>query len=105
MPIKAVTFDAYGTLLRNEALMLIPQRIVCDHALAARAENVLRVWLDRYAEATQRPPFRTLRAIQADVLREVLQHFDVDADASPYVSICSLGSRRRSSSTRKSRTS
>jgi len=28
MPVKAVIFDAYGTLLRHEDLMLIPRRIV-----------------------------------------------------------------------------
>ena len=38
---KAVTFDAYGTLLRNEDLMLIPRRLVADHRLPVEALEVL----------------------------------------------------------------
>jgi len=33
---KAVIFDAYGTLLRNDDLALIPKQIVADHGLSAR---------------------------------------------------------------------
>ena len=87
MPVKAVTFDAYGTLLRNEDLMLIPRRIVADHGLSARIEDVWRMWIDLYFEATQRLPFRTLREIQGQVLSRVLRQFDVGADAAPYVDL------------------
>ena len=41
-PVKAVLFDAYGTLLRNEDLMLIPRQIVADHGLSLPVEDVLR---------------------------------------------------------------
>jgi FMN phosphatase YigB (HAD superfamily) len=44
--VKAVTFDAYGTLLCNEDLMLIPRRIVGDHGLTASVDAVLRAWVD-----------------------------------------------------------
>ncbi|MGH7357059.1 MAG: HAD family hydrolase, partial [Candidatus Rokuibacteriota bacterium] len=40
-----------------------------------------------YFEATQRPPFRTLREIQGQVLSRVLRQFDVGADAAPYVDL------------------
>jgi hypothetical protein len=50
MPIKAVTFDAYGTLLRNEDLMLIPRRIVADHGLSVPIDDVWRLWIDLYGE-------------------------------------------------------
>jgi 2-haloalkanoic acid dehalogenase type II len=82
-----VTLDAYGTLLRNEDLMLIPRRIVADHGLAVHVDDVLGVWIDLYLEATQRLPFRTLRAIQGQILPQVLRRFDVDADASPYIDL------------------
>jgi 2-haloalkanoic acid dehalogenase type II len=85
--VKAVIFDAYGTLLRNEDLMLIPRRIVADHGLSVRSDDVLRVWLDLYFEATQRPPFQTLREIQGQILPHVLRRFDVDADPAPYVDL------------------
>ncbi len=87
MPVKAVLFDAYGTLVKNEELMLIPRRIVADHALSAGVEDVLHVWSDLYFEATQQPPFQTLRAIQGQILQRVLRHFDVDGDATPYVDL------------------
>ncbi len=87
MTVRAVTFDAYGTLLRNEDLMLIPRQIVADHGLSVRSDDVLRIWIDLYFEATQRSPFRTLREIQGQVLRRVLRRFDVGADEAPYVDL------------------
>jgi len=88
MPVEAVTFDAYGTLLRNEDLMLVPRGIVADHGLSVRiVDDVWRLWIDLYHEATQLPPFRTLREIQGQVLRRVLRQFDVGADAAPYVDL------------------
>jgi 2-haloalkanoic acid dehalogenase type II len=87
MPVKAVVFDAYGTLIRNEGLREIPQRIVADHGLSARAEDVFEAWIDRYSEATQRPPFRTLREIQREILGQVLLAFGADAHATPYVEL------------------
>ena len=86
-PFKAVIFDAYGTLLRNDDLMLIPRRIVADHGLSAGIDDVWRAWSDLYFEATQLVPFRTLREIEAQILPRVLQRFDVGADAAPYVEL------------------
>ena len=87
MSVKAITFDAYGTLLRNESLRLIPQRIVTDHGLSVSVDEVLRSWITLYSEATQVTPFRTLRQIQDDILRRVLRDFDVHADAAAYVDL------------------
>ena len=86
-PIKAVIFDAYGTLLRNDDLALIPRRIVADHGLSARVEDVWRAWSELYYEATQVVPFRTLREIETHILPRVLRQFDVSADAAPYVDL------------------
>jgi 2-haloacid dehalogenase/putative hydrolase of the HAD superfamily len=87
MPVKAVIFDAYGTLLRNEDMLRIPRCIVADHALSAPVADVFDAWIDLYSEAIQRPTFRALRAIQGDVLRQLLRRFDVDGDASRYVEL------------------
>src|SRR5262249_56382790 len=86
-PIKAVIFDAYGTLLKNEELTLVPRRIVGDHRLSAPVEDVLRLWIDLYSNAIQRPEFRTLREIQGDILQRVLRQFGVETDATPYVEL------------------
>jgi len=85
MAVKAVTFDAYGTLVRNEDLVAIPRRIVADHGLAVPVDDVLRHWIDLYLEAIQASPFRTLRQIQADNIGRLLRRFDVGADPAPYV--------------------
>lgn len=87
MPFKAITFDAYGTLVRNEGLMRVPERIVADHNLSVSVHDVWRVWSDLYFEATQKTPFRTLRQIEEDILRVVLDHFGVRADVAPYVDL------------------
>jgi 2-haloalkanoic acid dehalogenase type II len=87
MTVKALTFDAYGTLVRNEDMTLIPRRIVADHGLSVDADEVLRAWIDFYYEGTQVSPFRTLREIQGDVFSRVLRRFEVDADATPYVDL------------------
>jgi 2-haloalkanoic acid dehalogenase type II len=87
MPVRAVTFDAYGTLLRNEDLMAIPRRIVADHGLSVPIDDVYRLWVELYYEATQRPPFRTLREIEGQALSRLLQLLDVRGDAAPYVDL------------------
>jgi 2-haloalkanoic acid dehalogenase type II len=85
--VRAVTFDAYGTLIRNEDLVRVPRRIVADHRLAVPVEDVLCAWIDLYTEATQLVPFRTLREIQGQILSRVLRRLGVDADAAPYVDL------------------
>jgi 2-haloalkanoic acid dehalogenase type II len=87
MTFKAVTLDAYGTLLRNDEVQLLPRRIVADHGLSVSPEDVLRVWLDLYHDATQSSPFRTLREIHGQILADVLRRFGVAGDASPYVDL------------------
>ncbi len=87
VPFKAVTFDAYGTLVRNEGLSLVPQRIVADHNLLVSVNDVWKVWSDLYFEATQKTPFRTLRQIEDDILRVVLDHFGINADTAPYTEL------------------
>jgi len=85
--VRAVTFDAYGTLVHNEDLIAVPRRIVADHGLSVSASDVHRLWSDLYHEATQAPPFRTLRDIEREILGRVLRAFGVDADPSPYVDL------------------
>ncbi|HXJ78565.1 MAG TPA: HAD family hydrolase [Candidatus Methylomirabilis sp.] len=87
MPIKAVTFDAYGTLLRNEDLTLIPRQIVADHGLSVPVDDVLHFWVDLYFKETQRLPFRTLRELEGEILARVLQRFGIGADVTPYLDL------------------
>ena len=88
MLVKAVMFDAYGTLLRNEDMMLIPRRIAADHGLSVGIDDIWRAWGDLYFEATQLPPFRTLREIQEGILLSMLRRFGGGVTRPP-TSICS----------------
>ena len=87
MTIRAVTFDAYGTLVRDDDLGQIPRRIVADHGLAMAPDDVWRAWTDLYYEATQASPFRTLRAMEAQILTRLLDQLGVSADPAPYVDL------------------
>jgi 2-haloalkanoic acid dehalogenase type II len=86
-PIKGVIFDAYGTLLRNEDLRLIPQRLVADHGLSVDVDDLWRTWADLYHEATQSTPFRSLRAIEEDILARIARTAGLEADMGPYVDL------------------
>src|SRR5262249_24854503 len=86
MPIHAITFDAYGTLVRSD-LRVIPERIVADHGLTASIEDVLAAWSGLYQEATQLTPFRTLREIEVEIMPRVLQRFELSCDATPYIDL------------------
>jgi len=87
MALRAITFDAYGTLIRNESLRLIAQRMVADHRLPVPVDDVFEAWIDAYFAATQQTPFRRLREIQHTVLSHVLHRLGVDAYAAPYVEL------------------
>jgi 2-haloalkanoic acid dehalogenase type II len=86
-PFKAVLFDAYGTLLRNDDLILVPRQIVADHGLSVRVEEVWRTWSELYHETTQLEPFRTLREIEGLIMPRVLRQFAIGADAAPYIEL------------------
>ena len=85
--VKAVTFDAYGTLIENRGLVTVAARMVADHHLPCSADDLCTLWVDGYYEATQRPPFRTLREIHGQILPRVLQRFDVTCDVGRYVDL------------------
>jgi 2-haloacid dehalogenase len=87
LPFKAVIFDAYGTLVRNDDLRLIPRKIVADHGLSTSVDDVLRRWIELYFEATQQAPFRTLRDIERNTLRSLLRELGVESDETPYVDL------------------
>ena len=87
MSIKAVTFDAYGTLLRNEDLRLVPSRIVADHGLSVSVDEVYRLWAEAYYRESQILPFRTLRELEAQNLGKLLTQLGIGADASRYVDL------------------
>ncbi len=86
-PFKAVLFDAYGTLLRNDDLVLVPRQIVADHGLSIPIEEVLRAWSELYHQTTQLEPFRTLREIEELNLSRLLRRLEIGVDATPYVEL------------------
>jgi 2-haloalkanoic acid dehalogenase type II len=87
MPVRAVTFDAYGTLLRNEDLTTIPRRIVADHGLSVTADDVMRRWVELYHEAARLVPFRTLRQMEEQNVSRLLRQLGLATDPGPYVDL------------------
>jgi HAD superfamily hydrolase (TIGR01493 family) len=55
--------------------------------LSTSVDEVFNAWGDLYCDATQRPPLRTLRAVQVEILRRLLTRFGVVADESSYVDL------------------
>ena len=85
--VKAVTFDAYGTLIENRGVVTVAARMVDDHRLPCSADEFCALWVDGYYEATQLTPFRTLREIHTQILPGVLRRFDVTCDVGGYVDL------------------
>lgn len=85
--IKAVTLDAYGTLVRNEDLLLVPRQIVADHGLSVAADHVWREWSELYHQRSALPPFLTLRELEGEILTSVLRQLGIDAAPTAYVDL------------------
>lgn len=85
--IRAVTFDAYGTLVRNEDLLLVPRRIVADHGLSVAVDDVWREWSELYHQRSAQPPFQTLRELEHENLTTVLRQLGIAGDPTPYVDL------------------
>ena len=62
-----MTFDAYGTLVRNEDLLLVPRRIVADHGLAVAADDVWREWSELYHQRSKLPPWADVERPRPEV--------------------------------------
>ena len=84
--IRAITFDAFGTIVDTGRAVLIgvAGRVVRDHLPAVAPERFLERW-DHHFFAIDHNPFLTLSQATQRSLGEALGEYGVDADPRPYV--------------------
>jgi 2-haloacid dehalogenase/putative hydrolase of the HAD superfamily len=84
--IRAVTFDAFGTIIDTGRDVLIHvARAVCqDHRPTLPPERLLETW-DRYFFGADYAEFLNLAEITEDSLAKAMSDYHMDADPRPYV--------------------
>jgi 2-haloalkanoic acid dehalogenase type II len=84
--IRAVTFDAFGTLIDTGRDVLIHvARAVCeDHRPDLPAEKLLETW-DRYFFGAQYDEFQSLAVTTEDSLARAMADFGMEGEPHPYV--------------------
>ena len=84
--IRAITFDAFGTIVDTgqDALIRISGRIVADHRLDVDAVRFLERW-DHYFFGIDHDPFLTIAEGTEASLARAFEELGVDADPEPYV--------------------
>lgn len=84
--IRAVTFDAFGTLIDTGRDVLIHvSRAVCqDHRPSLAPEVLLETW-DRYFFGAEYDEFQNLAATTEDSLAKAMADFGIEAEPRPYV--------------------
>ncbi|OGS50085.1 MAG: hypothetical protein A3K65_05960 [Euryarchaeota archaeon RBG_16_68_12] len=84
--IRAITFDAFGTIVDTgrEILIRVADRVVRDHLHGVPAERFLERW-DAHFFGIDHDPFLTLAEATEVSLAQTFQEFQVDAGPRPYV--------------------
>jgi len=84
--IRAVTFDAFGTLIDTGRDVLIHvARAVCqDHRPALAPERLLETW-DRYFFGAEYDEFQNLALTTEDSLAKAMAEYAIDAEPRPYI--------------------
>ncbi len=84
--IRAVTFDAFGTIVDTgrEVLVHVARSACEDHRPGLAPEALLEVW-DRYFFGAETEEFLTLREVTSDALARAFADFGIEADPEPYV--------------------
>jgi len=86
--IRAVTFDAFGTLVDTgrDVLIRVARKVVEDHRPSLDPEDLLDTW-DRYFFGAETERFLTLREVTEDSLARALAEYRIEADPAPYVEV------------------
>ncbi len=84
--IRAVTFDAFGTLVDTgrEVLIQVAGAACADHRPGLDPAALLEVW-DRYFFGGETDTFLTLREVTTDALARAFADFGIQADPEPYI--------------------
>src|SRR5207245_10370972 len=84
--VRAITFDAFGTLIDTgrDVLIRIARSVCEDQRPSLDAEALLATW-DRHFFAAETAPFLTLAEITEDSLGKTFREYAIDASPAPYV--------------------
>src|SRR2546428_3285491 len=84
--VRAITFDAFGTLIDTgrDVLIRIARAVCDDHRLALVPEALLATW-DRYFFGPEGETFLTLEEITEGSLGKAFREHGIEGDRRPYV--------------------
>jgi len=84
--VRAITFDAFGTLIDTgrDVLIRIARSVCEDQRPSLDPEALLATW-DRHFFAAETAPFLTLAAITEDSLEKTFREYGIEATPAPYV--------------------
>lgn len=84
--VRAITFDAFGTLIDTgrDVLIRIARSVCDDQRPSLDAEALLATW-DRHFFAAETAPFLTLAEITEDSLQKTFREYAIGASPAPYV--------------------
>src|SRR3989454_10298778 len=84
--VRAITFDAFGTIIDTgrDVLIRIARAVCDDHRLALDPEALLATW-DRYFFGPEGDSFLTLEEITEGSLGKAFREHGVEGDPRPYV--------------------
>src|SRR3989442_9537945 len=83
--VRAITFDAFGTLIDTgrDVLIRIARSVCDDQRPSLDAEALLATW-DRHFFAAETAPFLTLAEITEDSLGKTFREYGIEATPEPY---------------------
>jgi len=86
MMLRAVTFDAFGTIVDTgrEVLIQVARAACEENRPGLSPEKLLEVW-DRYFFGAETERFLTLREVTSDALAKAFADFGIGADPEPYI--------------------
>lgn len=84
--IRAVTFDAFGTIVDTgrDVLIQVARAAAQDHRPGLDPEELLAVW-DRHFFGAEYEGFLTLREVTEDALGKAFADLGIDAETAPYI--------------------
>src|SRR5712692_2805581 len=84
--LRAITFDAFGTLIDTgrDVLIRIARSVCDDQRPSLDAEALLATW-DRHFFSAETAPFLTLAEITEDSLGKTFREYGIEATPTPYV--------------------
>ena len=84
--VRAITFDAFGTLIDTgrDVLIRVARSVCDDQRPSLDADALLATW-DRHFFAAETAPFLTLAEITEDSLEKTFREYAIEASPAPYV--------------------